>query len=56
MLPATSLYVFTGAHLPTVEQLKEQGIFGIVTPPIIGVRSARAVPLVVRFVMRHRAT
>jgi uncharacterized membrane protein YdjX (TVP38/TMEM64 family) len=55
MLPATSLYVFTGAHLPTIEQLKEQGIFGIVTPPIIAVFVLlAAVPLVVRFVLRHR--
>jgi uncharacterized membrane protein YdjX (TVP38/TMEM64 family) len=55
MLPATSLYVYTGAHLPTMEQLKEQGIFGIVTPPIIGVFVLMAaVPLVVRFVLRHR--
>jgi uncharacterized membrane protein YdjX (TVP38/TMEM64 family) len=55
MLPATSLYVYTGAHLPTIEQLKEQGIFGIVTPPIIAVFVLlAAVPLVVRFVLRHR--
>ncbi len=55
MLPATSLYVFTGAHLPEIEQLKEQGIFGIVTPPIIGVFVLlAAVPLIVRFVLRHR--
>ena len=55
MLPATSLYVYTGAHLPTMEQLKEQGIFGIVTPPIIAVFVLlAAVPLVVRFVLRHR--
>jgi uncharacterized membrane protein YdjX (TVP38/TMEM64 family) len=54
MLPATSLYVYTGAHLPTMEQLKEQGIFGIVTPPIIAVFVLLAtVPLVVRFVLRH---
>jgi uncharacterized membrane protein YdjX (TVP38/TMEM64 family) len=55
MLPATSLYVYTGAHLPTIEHLKEQGIFGIVTPPIIGMFVLLAtVPLVVRFVLRHR--
>jgi uncharacterized membrane protein YdjX (TVP38/TMEM64 family) len=55
MLPATCLYVFTGAHLPTMEKLKEQGIFGIVTPPIIAVFVLlAAVPLVVRFVLRHR--
>ena len=37
------------------KQLKEQGIFGIVTPPIIGVFVLlAAVPLVVRFVLRRR--
>jgi uncharacterized membrane protein YdjX (TVP38/TMEM64 family) len=56
MLPATSLYVFTGAHLPTMEQLKQQGVFGIVTLPIIIVFVVLAViPLVVRYILRHRA-
>jgi uncharacterized membrane protein YdjX (TVP38/TMEM64 family) len=55
MLPATTLYVYTGAHLPTMEQLKQQGVFGIVTPPILVVFVLLAVvPLVVRYVLRHR--
>jgi uncharacterized membrane protein YdjX (TVP38/TMEM64 family) len=57
MLPATSLYVFTGARLPTMEQLKQQGVFGIVTPAILVVFVVLAViPLVLRYVLRHRAT
>lgn len=49
MLPAIGLYVYVGANLPSLAQLKEQGISSLITPTEIGVFIILAIiPLVLR--------
>jgi uncharacterized membrane protein YdjX (TVP38/TMEM64 family) len=49
MLPAIGLYVYVGANLPSLVQLKDQGISSLITPTEIGVFIILAIiPLVLR--------
>ncbi|HEV2969281.1 MAG TPA: TVP38/TMEM64 family protein [Pirellulales bacterium] len=36
MLPSTAFYVYAGAHLKSLAQIKEQGVCSIATPQVIG--------------------
>jgi uncharacterized membrane protein YdjX (TVP38/TMEM64 family) len=55
MLPAIALYVYVGAHLPSLAQLKERGVSSILTPAEIGVFVVLALlPLALRQVIRRR--
>lgn len=55
MLPAIALYVYVGANLPSLAQLKEHGVSSILTPTEIGVFIILAlIPLALRQVIRRR--
>lgn len=53
MLPGTCVYVFAGSTVPTAKQLAEQGVSGILSPPLILAFALLGVfPLVVRYGMK----
>ncbi|HEV3415616.1 MAG TPA: TVP38/TMEM64 family protein [Pirellulales bacterium] len=54
MLPSTAFYVYAGAHLKSLAQIKEQGVCSIATPEVIGAFVVLAIlPLVARKAIHH---
>ncbi|MBI2478837.1 MAG: VTT domain-containing protein, partial [Planctomycetia bacterium] len=52
LLPGTSVFVYTGSHLPTLEKLAERGVLGVVSPQLMLAGTLIAIsPLVVRFLL-----
>ena len=57
MFPAAAVYVYIGAHLPTLARLKTEGVYSLITPEVIGAFVLLALlPLVIRTLMRREAT
>ncbi len=54
LLPSTILFVYTGSHLPTLQAIADQGIWGVVSPRLLILLSLLGiVPIAVRLLWRR---